>query len=426
MTLNSEVNCLRKDGQIVETDNTATVAPALDSICVSTVPNIKTTTTTDKTVTSILQEIKGGHWAKYIDPIRKAFQGGGKAAADPIKKKLPAILFSGSFSKRSAKHLVQPSGLLCIDVDGLNGGLNQVRKKIENDPHTLACFLSPSGNGLKVLIRIPPSEQLHTQLFQAVFNYFNNCHKITPDNRCGNIVHPCFVSYDPSLFLNPQAKLFALPAKCYIANTANIANISHRGLGRGGEWGSEKACEGANPVQDYKKVEEIISNTQPRRQGERNAKVFDLARGLRLDAGLQGMPKPQLKEIVRKWHKQALTVIATRPFSETWADFLHAWPNVHTALCDSPLQKAWERVVKEPLPEICNNYDGERVKKLLALCFYLKRKDRSFYLSTHKAASFLKCKSMQVLRYLRMFIFDEVLIRLEKGEKGQASTYKWC
>src|SRR6266481_2213574 len=42
-----------------------------------------------------------------------------KQAAADLKKQLPAVLWSGTFSKRANDGLIQHSGLLCADLDSL-------------------------------------------------------------------------------------------------------------------------------------------------------------------------------------------------------------------------------------------------------------------------------------------------------------------
>ena len=51
-----------------------------------------------------------------------------------IKLALPAICFSGIFSKREDAGLVRHSGLIAIDFDHLGNRLPELRKRLESDP----------------------------------------------------------------------------------------------------------------------------------------------------------------------------------------------------------------------------------------------------------------------------------------------------
>ena len=50
----------------------------------------------------------------------------------------------------------------------------------------------------------------------------------------------------------------------------------------------------------------IIEATQPTGSGQRNAKLFELARCLKFHPALAGATPKQLKPFVRKWHEMAL------------------------------------------------------------------------------------------------------------------------
>ena len=123
-----------------------------------------------------------------------------KEERDSIKKSLVSITFCGTFSKRSKDSLIEHSGVCCMDFDKYPNEetLLEERKRIENDPYTLACFRSPSGNGLKVLVRIPKcSAQEHERRFRAYQKYINSDYF---DEACKDISRVCFESYDPELY----------------------------------------------------------------------------------------------------------------------------------------------------------------------------------------------------------------------------------
>jgi hypothetical protein len=45
--------------------------------------------------------------------------------------------------------------LLCADLDTLGDRLKALKEELMRDPHVVAVFISPSGDGLKVLVWIP-------------------------------------------------------------------------------------------------------------------------------------------------------------------------------------------------------------------------------------------------------------------------------
>jgi hypothetical protein len=69
---------------------------------------------------------------------------------------------------------------------------------------------------------------------------------------------------------------------------------------------------------------ETIFRTLPERPGERNSKLFLLARSLR-DLFPASTPPGELEPAVRQWWQSALPVIGTKDWRTTWNDFRRAW-----------------------------------------------------------------------------------------------------
>jgi hypothetical protein len=163
------------------------------------------TETKPSTVQAVLSAIRAGRWKEEVEAVRRAYADKGKAAADSLKTNLPGVLFSGTFSRRKKECLIQHSGVLCLDCDGLNGRLEEVRPMIEADQHVLASFLSPSGTGLKVVLSIDANPLKHEDNFRAAEIYFREHFGITVDPACKDVSRICFVSYDPAALVRPDA-----------------------------------------------------------------------------------------------------------------------------------------------------------------------------------------------------------------------------
>ena len=152
------------------------------------------------TLEEIIERIKLGN-DSLIDKIEKIRdKKTPKEVKDSIKKSLLSVTFCGTFSKRAKDSLLEHSGMICLDFDKYPNEetLQEERKRIESDPFTLACFRSPSGNGLKVLVRIPKSTpQEHERRFRAYQKYINSDYF---DIACKDVSRVCFESYDPDLY----------------------------------------------------------------------------------------------------------------------------------------------------------------------------------------------------------------------------------
>lgn len=108
--------------------------------------------------------------------------------------------FSGVFSYRADKGLLQHSGLLCIDFDHL-GSLQhvwEIKHMLIADPNfrTVLAFTSPSGDGLKWVIEIDILKADHKTWFHAVANYVRQRYRLEADPQCANVSRACFLPFD--------------------------------------------------------------------------------------------------------------------------------------------------------------------------------------------------------------------------------------
>lgn len=129
-----------------------------------------------------------------------------KQAASEQKKQLPAILWSGTFTKRANDALVQHSGLLCADLDGLNGELPVVQEQLKASPYVWVLFTSPSGDGLKAVFRVYPDAAKHLGSYRAIEQHVRELTGAQVDQACKDVARLCFLSYDPELILKEGAR----------------------------------------------------------------------------------------------------------------------------------------------------------------------------------------------------------------------------
>jgi hypothetical protein len=174
---------------------------------VSMVPKAKAKETKPARIETILAAVQEGRWKSQVEIVRDAYAKGGKEGARHPKTRLPGAIFSGEFSQRSGSDLICHSGVLCADLDDLNEDIIEVRRRIVADPFTLACFTSPTGTGLKVLIPVYPDEERHAASFHTVQQHYKQTYGLDIDPKCGDLSRLCFVSYDPDLFMNPAANV---------------------------------------------------------------------------------------------------------------------------------------------------------------------------------------------------------------------------
>ena len=222
--------------------------------------NIRETETPfHRSVAFVLTRIKEGASKDLVTRIRKEND---KASRNEIKKELPAVCFSGIFNKRSDAAVQEHSGFICLDFDGYatKKDMKAERNRLEKDRYIYSVFTSPSGNGLKALVRIPQDADNHTSYFNALEKHFNSDHF---DKTCKNVSRVCYESYDPLIYINEKSELWTGVVERHYVEV------------------EVKTDTPTIPITDDNKVVDILVKWWEKKygmvDGERNANVFKLA-----------------------------------------------------------------------------------------------------------------------------------------------------
>ena len=150
----------------------------------------------------ILQRIEEGKSKDLVLQISKEKD---KTKRNLLKQQLPAICFSGKFHQRSDDSLVDYSGIICLDFDGFktNKSLHEYKDKLSDDNYVYCVFVSPSGKGLKALIKVDLKPENHISYFKALEKHFESEYF---DVTSKNISRVCYESYDPFIHVNEKSK----------------------------------------------------------------------------------------------------------------------------------------------------------------------------------------------------------------------------
>jgi hypothetical protein len=153
----------------------------------------------------ILTRIKEGASKDLVKEIRKEND---KTRINQLKQELPAICFSGTFNKRNDSAIMEHSGFICLDFDGYkkNKDLLEEKERISKDKHTYSVFISPSGNGLKAIVKIPKMIDNHKNYFNSLESHFSSEHF---DKTSKNISRVCYESYDPLIYINTNSSVWS-------------------------------------------------------------------------------------------------------------------------------------------------------------------------------------------------------------------------
>ena len=167
--------------------------------------------TENKDILKILDDIKKGTYQPAITYLRKSLADNKKEAAERAKKSLPAFTPSATFKGgRKMEFLQQYNGIIVLDIDKLEKEkLQQCKTKIRMDDFVFASFVSPSGNGIKIFVKVSSVAEQHKETFLALQRYFEELLAVEIDKSGKDITRLCFFSYDPELYLNINAEIFA-------------------------------------------------------------------------------------------------------------------------------------------------------------------------------------------------------------------------
>lgn len=134
-----------------------------------------------------------------IERAREIFSLGNTIEYHNIKSMLPCFCFNFSFNEyKKNENIKEPTGFIYIDIDGT----------VEIDlthPYIFASWLSLSGNGLTVLVKVAG---LTLDNFSAVYNEVSSMLNVQSDNSAKKATQYTVHSYDPQLYVNTDSKTY--------------------------------------------------------------------------------------------------------------------------------------------------------------------------------------------------------------------------
>ena len=157
-----------------------------------------------------------------LESLTKAYR---QTGSKHIKMETPlfavACFFDGGKGKENIKGL---TGLSMVDFDHISPSgplkeeeLSALRSKIAGDPHTVMCYTTISGNGLRIIFRYeqPQSKtdgvgdhifEQYKAAFYAGNAYYEKLLGMKADMQCKNITRLSGIAHDPNVFFRDPNK----------------------------------------------------------------------------------------------------------------------------------------------------------------------------------------------------------------------------
>jgi hypothetical protein len=196
---------------------------AIDNLLLSTVTYQDHAWSADLKTISIgefLNQIKEGHYNKKIVELRNYLKKNDNKRYDQEKIRLPSVTFSGLFSiNRRIETIQKYTGICVIDIDHVSEEKSEeIYKNFYSDPYTFAHWRSPSGKGVKGLVKFNYGIELdisniylyHKYAFYKLHDYMKEKYDIEIDKSGSDITRLCFISSDTDLTIKQVSDEFKI------------------------------------------------------------------------------------------------------------------------------------------------------------------------------------------------------------------------
>jgi hypothetical protein len=149
-----------------------------------------------------------------------------------------------------------------LDFDGYTKQkeLLQDKENLSKSKYVFSVFISPSGNGLKALVKIPADPENHTNYFNSLEKHFNSPYF---DKTSKNLSRVCYESYDPLIHVNENSSIWDTIEEAEYNEVSKVKD------------------QPTIPITDENKIVDILvkwwTKKYPMYEGQRNQNAYVLA-----------------------------------------------------------------------------------------------------------------------------------------------------
>jgi len=201
------------------------------------------------------------------------------------KKTLPIACFGGVFNHRYKEGLIRASQLMILDFDDVEGMVEK-KKELSKSEYVLSAFVSPSGKGLKAIIKIPlvKNDKEYKEYYNGARTLFDGL-----DDSGKDISRACFFAYDPHIYINYDCKTFEKK----IEETSSIPKMTKQAT-----------------YNDYGLASRVLNIIRNAVIGERHIKILNASR---LMGGYVASGKITQHEAIRLLEQECFSIAPETP-----------------------------------------------------------------------------------------------------------------
>lgn len=372
--------------------------PSIQDIRIAVFENIYNQEPHYTTLSKLLGRIKDCASSDRIDLVRNAID---KDRRDELKKNLPSVCFSVSQFERQPdsrfmredKNIVEHSGLIVLDFDKFDDddALRNLQTELINTPYVIACWVSPSANGLKALVRIADPDK-HRQHFQALKQEWPDV-----DNSGVNPSRVCYESCDADIVINWEASVYT--------KTTTVEKIVERDV-----------------VSEYSKIFENILRWLSNKgnafeTGERNIFLFKLA----CACARFGIPQDETEFLFTSRYPLSGTDFSKREAANTIASAYRVTGGSYgTAVFES--ERLVDKITKSEVDISSDVYDENIPPKDVIYGEEVKGKAISIYNDGYENVEGIGIREIDDLFKLKR---GEITLLSGLGNAGKSSFKRW-
>ena len=162
------------------------------------------------TLQDLIDAIQSDEFKPKIERLRATLEAGDDDGYAVAKKDLQAVSISGTCDGKRANAIQEGrfthSGFLQLDfdaVDNIGWEVEEIVEILRAEPRIVGAFVSPSGQGVKGIARIPAcsTKEEHAACFASARNHFRSSNLVI-DEACKDPVRLMFISHDPAAWLD--------------------------------------------------------------------------------------------------------------------------------------------------------------------------------------------------------------------------------
>lgn len=151
--------------------------------------------------------ITSNNLKEKVEEIIRLYNEGKKEEADKLKSTLWLITPSGTFTERRASCLIDYSNYIVLDFDDV-ADVESLKEAVKKMSYTLMAFISPSGQGLKVIVEVDSDATRHGLAFNQLQSYYSAIAEHEIDSSGKDICRAMFLSHDPDAYWNEKNEVF--------------------------------------------------------------------------------------------------------------------------------------------------------------------------------------------------------------------------